>query len=89
KSVVPLISGNACAIPAIMSARNIENPKERLLTILVTPFTTCSARIPVYIILISLVIPDTRIGIFGMQALTLTFFYLIGFFSALIGAWVL
>lgn len=89
KSVVPLISGNACAIPAIMSARNIENPKERLLTILVTPFTTCSARIPVYIILISLVIPDTRIGIFGLQALTLTMFYLIGFFSALVGAWVL
>uniref|UniRef100_UPI00375152C0 ferrous iron transport protein B n=1 Tax=Flavobacterium sp. TaxID=239 RepID=UPI00375152C0 len=58
KSVVPLISGTACAIPAIMSARNIENWKERLITILVTPFTTCSARLPVYAILISLIIPD-------------------------------
>jgi ferrous iron transport protein B len=90
KSVVPLISGNACAIPAIMSARNIENPKERLLTILVTPFTTCSARIPVYIILISLVIPDTYLfGFLGLQALTLTLFYLLGFSAALISAWVL
>lgn len=90
KSVVPLISGNACAIPAIMSARNIESPKERLITMLVTPFTTCSARIPVYIILISLVIPDTKLfGVIGLQGLTLTMFYLLGFGSALIGAWAL
>ncbi|MTG96695.1 MULTISPECIES: ferrous iron transport protein B [Myroides] len=90
KSVVPLISGNACAIPAIMSARNIENPKERLLTILVTPLTTCSARIPVYIILIALVIPDTHLfGFLSLQALTLTLFYLLGFLSALFLAWVL
>jgi ferrous iron transport protein B len=65
KSVVPLISGTACAIPAIMATRNIENWKERLITILVTPFTTCSARLPVYLILIALVIPDTRV--FGCQ----------------------
>jgi ferrous iron transport protein B len=58
--VVPLISGTACAIPAIMATRNIENWKERLITILVTPFTTCSARLPVYAIIIALVIPDTR-----------------------------
>lgn len=90
KSVVPLISGNACAIPAIMSARNIENPKERLLTILVTPFTTCSARIPVYIILIALVIPETRLFDFlSLQGLTLTIFYLLGFFSALIASMIL
>lgn len=90
KSVVPLISGNACAIPAIMSARNIENSKERLLTILVTPFTTCSARIPVYIIIISLIIPDEKVfGIVGLQALTLTLLYLLGFFSALLAALVL
>lgn len=90
KSVVPLISGNACAIPAIMSARNIENSKERLLTILVTPFTTCSARIPVYIIIISLIIPDEKVfGFVGLQALTLTLLYLLGFFSALLAAWVL
>lgn len=90
KSVVPLISGNACAIPAIMSARNIENPKERLITILVTPFTTCSARIPVYIILIALIIPEERIfGIVSLQGLTLTLLYLLGFLAALLSAWVL
>ena len=60
KSIVPLISGTACAIPAIMSARNIENWKERLITILITPFITCSARLPVYAILISLIIPEKR-----------------------------
>ena len=58
KSVIPLISGTACAIPAVMATRNIENWKERLITILVTPFTTCSARLPVYAILIALVIPQ-------------------------------
>src|SRR5690606_1720168 len=58
KSVVPLISGNACAIPAVMAARNIDSLKERLITILVTPFTTCSARLPVYVIIIALVIPE-------------------------------
>lgn len=58
KSVIPLMSGAACAIPAVMSARNIENPKERLLTILVTPFMTCSARLPIYVVLIGLVIPE-------------------------------
>lgn len=90
KSVVPLISGNACAIPAIMSARNIENSKERLLTILVTPFTTCSARIPVYIILISLIIPDEKVfGVIGLQALTMTGLYLLGFLTALVSAWIL
>src|SRR5690606_36756999 len=65
KSVVPLISGNACAIPAIMATRTIENWKERLITILVTPFTTCSARLPVYLILIALVIPEEG-GILGI-----------------------
>lgn len=58
KSIIPLVSGTACAIPAIMSARNIENTKERLITILVTPFMTCSARLPIYSIIITLVIPD-------------------------------
>ena len=60
KSVMPMISGLACAVPAIMSARNIENQKERLLTILVTPLMSCSARLPVYTILISLVIPEVH-----------------------------
>ncbi|RZJ68458.1 MAG: ferrous iron transport protein B [Flavobacterium sp.] len=90
KSVVPLISGNACAIPAIMSTRNIENWKERLITILVTPFTTCSARLPVYAIVISLVIPNERIfGVLNLQGLTLMLLYIAGFSMAIIGAWVL
>ena len=90
KSVVPLISGTACAIPAIMATRNIENWKERLITILVTPFTTCSARLPVYTILISLVIPKTRIfGIFNAQGLTLMLLYLLGFGSAILAAYIL
>jgi len=90
KSVVPLISGTACAIPAIMATRNIENWKERLITILVTPFTTCSARLPVYAIIISLVIPDTRLfGIFNLQGLTLMLLYLLGFGMALFSAWTL
>ena len=90
KSVVPLISGNACAIPAIMATRTIENWKERLITILVTPFTTCSARLPVYLILIALVIPEegSFMGI-GYQALTLLALYLIGTGMALLSALVL
>jgi ferrous iron transport protein B len=89
KSVVPLISGTACAIPAIMATRNIESWKERLITILVTPFTTCSARLPVYLIIISLVIPEGRILGLGYQALTLMLLYLIGFGAALISAMIL
>ncbi|CAG0906211.1 unnamed protein product, partial [Darwinula stevensoni] len=67
KSVVPLISGVACAIPAVLAARNIENSKERLLTILVTPFMTCSARLPVYAIIISIVIPRGEWWLFNYQ----------------------
>jgi ferrous iron transport protein B len=90
KSVVPLISGTACAIPAIMATRNIENWKERLITILVTPFTTCSARIPVYTILISIVIPDHRIfGLFNLQGLTLMLLYALGFLMAIVSAMIL
>lgn len=89
KSVVPLISGTACAIPAIMATRNIESWKERLITILVTPFTTCSARLPVYLIIISLVIPDGRFLGFGYQAMTLMLLYLIGFGAALGSAMIL
>lgn len=89
KSVVPLISGTACAIPAIMATRNIESWKERLITILVTPFTTCAARLPVYLIIISLVIPDGRIFGLGYQALTLMLLYLIGFGSAIVSAYIL
>ncbi|WP_274474160.1 ferrous iron transport protein B [Mangrovimonas aestuarii] len=86
KSVVPLISGTACAIPAVMATRNIENWKERLITILVTPFTTCSARLPVYLIIIALVIPEGRILGLSYQALTLMLLYLIGFVVAILSA---
>lgn len=90
KSVVPLVAGTACAIPAIMATRNIENWKERLITILVTPFTTCSARLPVYLIIIALVIPDTRVlGIFSLQGLTLMFMYVLGFGAAIFSAYLL
>jgi ferrous iron transport protein B len=89
KSVVPLISGTACAIPAIMATRNIESWKERLITILVTPFTTCSARLPVYLIIIGLVIPQGRIIGLSYQALTLMLLYLIGFGAAIISAFIL
>jgi ferrous iron transport protein B len=86
KSVIPLISGAACAIPAIMATRNIENWKERLITILVTPFITCSARLPVYLIIISLVIPQGRFLGLSYQALTLMLLYLIGFGMAVLSA---
>ena len=90
KSVVPLISGTACAIPAIMATRNISGWKERLITILVTPFTTCSARLPVYAIIIALVIPQERVlGFFSLQGLTLLALYLIGFASAILSGYIL
>jgi ferrous iron transport protein B len=89
KSVIPLISGTACAIPAVMATRNIENWKERLITILVTPFTTCSARLPVYAILIALVIPEGSFIGLNYQGLMLMFLYLVGFGMALLSAWIL
>jgi len=90
KSVVPLISGTACAIPAIMAARNISGWKERLITILVVPFTTCSARLPVYAIIIALIIPQQRVlGIFSLQGLTLLALYILGFASALVAGYLL
>ena len=89
KSVVPLISGNACAIPAVMAARNIESWKERLITILVTPFTTCSARLPVYVIIIALVIPEGAFLGISYQALTLMSLYIIGFLMAVFAAYIL
>ena len=90
KSVIPLISGTACAIPAIMATRTIGSWKERLITILVTPFTTCSARLPVYAILIALVIPDKKIiGFLNLQGLVLLLLYALGFASAVIAAYLL
>lgn len=85
KSVMPLISGVACAVPAIMATRSIENKKERLITILVTPLMSCSARLPVYTILIALVIPPkTLLGFINLQGLVMMGLYLLGFFTAII-----
>ncbi|MDC3345094.1 ferrous iron transport protein B [Flavobacteriaceae bacterium] len=90
KSVIPLISGTACAIPAVMATRNISGWKERLITILVTPFTTCSARLPVYAIIIALIIPDKKIfGFLNLQGLTLLSLYILGFATAIIAAVIL
>ncbi|GAB4405262.1 MAG: ferrous iron transport protein B [Microscillaceae bacterium] len=90
KSVVPLISGAACAVPAIMATRTIDNRKERLITLFITPLISCSARLPVYAILIALVIPDQAWGgIFNLQGLTLMAMYLLGLVAALATAWVL
>jgi len=89
KSVMPMISGFVCAVPAIMSARNIENRKERLLTILITPLMSCSARLPVYTILIGLVIPKTYLlGFLGVQGLVMMGLYLLGLVMALIVSYV-
>ncbi len=90
KSIVPLISGLACAVPAIMATRTIENNRERLITILVTPLLTCSARIPVYVVVIGLVVPDDlKLGIFNAQGLALMALYLLGILMTFIVAFVL
>lgn len=90
KSVIPLISGTACAIPAVMATRNISGWKERLITILVTPFATCSARLPVYAILIALIIPDQKVlGFLNLQGLALLFMYGLGFATAVTAAAIL
>lgn len=90
KSIIPLVSGTACAIPAVMATRNISSWKERLITILVTPFTTCSARLPVYVIIISLIIPNKQIfGFLGMQGFALLLLYALGFATAILAAFIL
>ncbi|PUZ26585.1 ferrous iron transport protein B [Chitinophaga costaii] len=85
KSVMPLISGVACAVPAIMAARSIENRKERLITIMVTPLMSCSARLPIYTIVIALVVPDHKVlGFLSLQGLVMMGLYLMGFFMAIV-----
>jgi ferrous iron transport protein B len=87
RSVVPLISGLACAVPAIMATRGIDNWKDRLITIFVTPFMSCSARLPVYTILIALVVPEERVlGFINLQGLALMGMYLLGFVAAIVSA---
>jgi len=89
KSIIPLLSSTACAIPAIMSARTISNYKERLITIMVAPLISCSARIPVYTILIALIVPeDDSFGFFNVQGLLVMGLYLLGFIAAILSAWV-
>jgi len=90
KSVVPLMSGVACAIPAIMATRTIDNWKERTITIFVTPLMSCSARLPVYTILIALIVPNQKaLGFFNLQGLALMGMYLLGFFAAIFSAWLM
>ncbi|NIJ52054.1 ferrous iron transport protein B [Dyadobacter arcticus] len=90
RSVVPLISGVACAVPAIMTTRSISSRYERLLTILVTPLMSCSARLPIYTILIALVVPSTQVlGVFSVQGLVLFGLYFLGLIGALGSAWLL
>ncbi len=89
RSIVALVAGGACAIPAIMSTRTISNKKERLITILVTPFISCSARIPVYTLLVGFVVQSTHQGIFNEQGLVFTGLYLLGIVTALSASFVL
>ena len=90
KSVVPLISGLACAVPAIMGARTIESWKDRMITIFVTPLMSCSARIPVYTVLVALVVPDRAVwGFLNLRGVALMGLYLLGVVAALGSAWVL
>ena len=89
KSVVPLIGGFACAVPSIMSTRTIENWKDRMITIMVTPLITCSARLPIYVLLISLVVPNRNVWwLFNMQGLALTGMYIFSLISAITVAFV-
>ncbi len=88
-SVIPLVSSWACAIPAIMSTRIIENPRERLTAILTLPLMTCSARLPVYVILIAVLFPNDSDSFFGVQGLFLLALYLLGVFATLVLAWLI
>ncbi len=89
RSIVALVSGSACAIPAIMSTRTIDNWKERLITIMVTPLVSCSARIPVYAVLVGFVVPPVIVwGVFNLQGLVFMGLYLVGIAAALLSAWV-
>jgi ferrous iron transport protein B len=90
KSVIPLISGTACAVPSIMATRSISNLKERIITIFVLPLISCSARLPVYTLLIAVMYPDSRVlGIFNAKGLVLFLLYLLGFAVTLITAFFL
>lgn len=90
KSSIPLMSGMACAIPAIMSTRNIENWKDRIITIMVTPLMSCSARLPVYTLLIGFVVPDEKVfGVLSLKGLAMLGLYLLGFIMAIVASFVM
>lgn len=90
RSVIPMISGVACAIPAILATRTIAQPRDRLITMFVLPFVSCSARLPVFILLVSLILPNERfLGVFNYQGLALTGLYLMGFGAAFGTAWLM
>jgi ferrous iron transport protein B len=91
KAFIPLLSAYACAVPAIMATRTIENKRDRLATILVTPFMTCSARLPVYMMLIAAFIPNTVYlhGVIGLRAMVMLGLYVAGFLAAFGTAWIL
>ena len=91
KAFIPLLSAYACAVPAIMASRTIENKRDRFATILVTPFMTCSARLPVYMLLIAAFIPNKTFlhGFLGLQTIVMLGLYLAGFMAAMTTAWLL
>jgi ferrous iron transport protein B len=89
RAFIPLISSFACAVPGIMATRTIDSPKDRLTTILIAPLMTCSARLPVYAVVIGAFIPTTNVGPFGLQGLVLFGLYIAGVVGALVAAWAL
>jgi ferrous iron transport protein B len=89
QSVIPMLSSFACAVPAIMATRVIPNRRDRIATILAAPFMTCSARLPIYALLIAAFVPDTSLGWFNLQGLVLLGLYLLGIFGGLVTAWLL
>lgn len=89
RSFIPLLSSFACAVPGIMATRSIQDPRDRLATILVAPLMTCSARLPVYALLIGAFIPDEKVGVFNQQGLVLFGLYVAGILSALVMSWVM
>jgi len=89
RAFIPLLSSFACAVPGIMATRTIQNPRDRLATIMIAPLMTCSARLPVYALVIGAFIPETDVGIFNLQGLVLFALYLAGIFSAMSVAWVI
>ena len=90
RAFIPLLSSFACAVPAVMSARTIHDPRERLVTIMIAPMLTCSARLPIYALIIAAVIPEQTVGgVFNLQGLTLFGLYVAGIASAALTAYVL